>query len=426
MHKVLLLLFLFLCSQNLYSQSGDTLTRSFEFRIYKDGRLLKEKKNKAKLVAIVSTDDFGMTTNEYEELANTSQEPGRFRYTYNYGETDNQYFFLKIYSGKDSMIVLTEASLDSLAFQPGEYYYSADYVNYINIKPADSSVHITSSKSDWNKVMKKNSSAYRSSVSLPWLNNQYRYYCTDTTINYIYYPFSDIYINPNDSSLYLYYSFRLVGSKNFGESYTEFYECKPNEDIKKIYVKEGKTKLIISRNEIVYEVDLEYFLKNGKLKDTIDKASSYYKTDDPESIAFRPDENYDFSVEQLDSCLVYLKYKGERIFSFNCDASIPTSNRELPYENQWGQEEPNAYYNALPKYEYILGNRIFLEFRNCFLYSEDGKNWTYYSFRDLYYRSQYLDSFLPNDTSLEVYLLKDKTLLLAKRDRGIFTLDVIR
>src|SRR6478609_604472 len=238
----LLFLFLVLFAHNLYSQVDDTLTRHFEFRIYKNGKLLTEKKNKVKVEAIVSSDYFDVTTHTYKLLQNTSQESGRYHYSYNYSTFDNQYFFLKIHSGKDSMIMLTEASMDSLIFQPGEYYYSADYVNYLNTQPADTSIHISLSKPEWNKIIAKKPekySDYRSISALPWLNNQYRYYFTDTTLTCVEYPFADIYIDSKDTSLYLYYSYGIRQSLDFGDTWTRLYESKPKEQIKRLYNKNG-------------------------------------------------------------------------------------------------------------------------------------------------------------------------------------------
>ncbi|WP_293902737.1 hypothetical protein [Sporocytophaga sp.] len=408
---ILVIYFLFSDNIECYSQSQ----YKYEFRIFKDGKLITDKTRNVRIEA----GKYNLYSKKYNKLSDTCSDPGKYCFKALFGsaEDSKEELLLKIFSKKDSMIIYTEVSLDSLNFKPGEYYYDRSIASYFNIVPASKeiSIELVSDLLRFDRKKYQLWSPYKPS---------YFSHLQQAVQEY-----EDLKIDPIDSSILIANKFNSVlFTKDLGFHWINI-EPKFKDKIQNIcFTEDGNKYLIIKRGNHSYISDFNNYFNNDSLKDTIeDKGWRNFTC--PENNAL-----HKFTFKLKDTLADY-HYLTDQYSEYDCD-SYPVTYRfnkmpvfqfkqNVKYWNSGSQQI--VYLN--PEYPrlYEFNHKKIVLLNYSFLYSEDGKHWNYYPFSDFdMFRPFEYERWIHSFEESEFYWLEGKGLLFRYRDIGLFLINVYR
>jgi hypothetical protein len=439
--KLVYIIFCLLISFEENSYSQDTIHCKYEFRIFKKGKLLSDKMKKVRVEGLIFNPEEG----KCQKLKDNCVQPDK--YCFEYSHLGYHPFYLKIFVNKDSMIILSAISDDSLIFKPGQYYFSPNYINYLNFSPAGKKVTIEPSNPSWNKVLGPPKSPADTTIKyvetyynkrlvyydsnrhyrwIYWIDSTFRHYPIDTSIKWLDFDTRKTTINPKDTTVYIIWEYSLNVGRRYGSHWT-FHDVRFDDRIRKFYITgQNKKYLIIQRNWKFYKVELDNYFKDGRLTDTLaigEFRDVQYPGDSiNDSFKFELIENKDSSgyyCEELDSNSAMLKLNRENIIRIKYNAKLAEQEKMDIYS------QDDLYQHAPHFNTYILGKRTLLDFGDCLLYSLNGKNWRYYSLQDFYDSPGAQEDYSWRDRNIKsLYLLEGKGLLLNIGCCGLFLIKV--
>ncbi|MCR6642421.1 MAG: hypothetical protein NVV82_26395 [Sporocytophaga sp.] len=406
----IILVFYFLLSVNLdsYSQS----LYKYEFRIFKDGKLVTDISRNVR----VEAGKYNLNSQKYVRFSDTCADPGKYCFTglFDCREESNEKLLLKIFTKKDSMIIYTNVSLDSLVYKPGEYFFDQSIASYFNTVPAKGvSIKLVS---DLVKLKRKRSHH--------WSINKPSFF---TSLQQALNEYEDLKIDPNDSSIIVTKNYNsILSTKDPGAHWMKI-EPKFKDKIRNIcFTDDGDKYLIIKRGDHSFKSDFNTYFKSETLMDSIvDKGWDHFECPESNTVhqfAFKlkdksVDDDYptdEYLQYDCNSCPVTYRDKGNPVFHIKRNVKFwNTAFQKMEYVN--------------PEYPllYEFNHQKILLLDHCFLYSEDGKHWKYYPFSDFdEYRPFEYDRWLHSTEVSYFYWLEGKGVLFRYRDVGLFLIDV--
>jgi hypothetical protein len=429
---LVVIIILFSVLQNCYSQ--DTVGLHYEFRIFKDGKALTDKTKRTRVEAGV----YNLEKKHYEKLFDNCFESDKYCFDYCY--VPNSFgvqFFLKIFAGKDSMIILSEISLDSIIFKPGQYYYSNFNKNRFNIFPANNRVTIEQVNPMWsiafNNCEQPNLRDTRNKYCIYWYDTN-KSVTLDTSFKWVNYWGGLLTVNPRDTSIFIKaINGTLEVSRDHGKNWIGFHPYFKDVIVDICITNDNSEYLLIMREGKYFKAEPEAYLKSGQVIDTIKiiKREEIQCKDSSllENIKFKKEfiqDNEDFEFIEDDSGIVIEKYKGENLFLLKRHANYASKKH---CGNDVYNEYNNSHIEASNYFRFpgifYLGSQILIEFDDCFLYSHNGKNWYYYSLTDFTFFTENPDRYIWKEKNIAaVYFLNDKSILIDINYCGMFLINL--
>ncbi len=402
----IILVFYFLLCHNLESYSQDLF--KYEFRIFKEGKLITDKTRNVR----VEAGKYNLYTQKYVRLSDTCTDPGKYCFTgfFDWRGESYENLLLKIFTKKDSMIIYTSVSLDSLVYTPGEYYFDPGIASYFSIAPAKGvNIELVS---DLVKLKRKRTHQWRN-------NNSSFFTSLQLTLN----EYEDLKIDPLDSTIFVTKNFNfMLSTKDLGTHWMKI-EPRFKDIIRNVcFTDDGTKYLIIKRGDHSFKIDFNTYFKGGILMDSIED-KGWYHFECPESntrnqFAFKSNNKFfddNYSQDDCDSCPVAYSDNGDTVFQMK---------RNVKFWNIASQKMEYANPDAYPML-YEFNHKKVLLLNNCFLYSEDGNHWKYYPFSDFdEYRPLEYGRWLHSNEVSYFYWLEGKGLLFRYKDIGLFWVDV--
>ncbi|GAL86013.1 hypothetical protein MYP_3242 [Sporocytophaga myxococcoides] len=234
--------------------------------------------------------------------------------------------------------------------------------------------------------------------------------------------YEDLKIDPLDSSIFVTKKYNsLLSTKDLGAHWKKI-EPRFNDKIRNVcFTDDGNKYLIIKRGDHTFKCDFNTYFKGEILMDSIED-KGWYHFECPESnarhqFAFKLNNNFfddNYSKDDCDSCPVTYRDLGNPVFQMKRNVKFwNTAAHKMEYVNS---EYPMLY---------EFNHKKVLLLNHCFLYSEDGKRWKYYPFRDFdEYRPFEYDRWLHSTEVSYFCWLEGKGLLFRYKDIGLFLIDV--